>query len=356
MFSYRVHADQDRTDIDSCNRNACKPYCDPLNSMFKPTALYKVLFVCAALEALYVLTFSMAATNSLSDADLLLPFWALTVCCSYLLFRDWKVSLQLTVAVIGCSLLLYNVLLPAQRRVLTDVVAFLRWLLILAASAYEIYFVVKVIARFRTELSKRKTVPEVLESGFSQQFAGMEIPNLLKIFLVSELTGVWTIWILLGLCKDHDRAVLDSTCELNPGVSRRVFSVVYAVLVLATVWIFSRFGLTFAVLFIVLSSYLWAQAFAHCERIRRYGLSRAGDYLKVSMGLLGYATAPLSGARIDTETSEVGYVIGFNRPNLRIRLEAPITIWGNPVWDIGLCAAHPARITALMPTKTARDR
>ena len=71
--------------------------------MFKPTALYKVFFVCAALEALYVLTFSMAAANSLSDADLLPPFWALTVFCSYALFRDWKVSLQLTVAVIGCS-------------------------------------------------------------------------------------------------------------------------------------------------------------------------------------------------------------------------------------------------------------
>ena len=314
--------------------------------MFKPTAFYKVLFVCAALEALYVLTFSMPATNSLSDAELLPPFWALTVFCSYMLFRDWKVSLQLTVAVIGCSLLLYKVLLPAQRRLLTDVVALLRWPLILAASAYEVYLVGKVIARFRTELSKGKTVPEVLESGFSQQFGGMEIPKFLQSLLVSELTGVWTIWILLGLCKDHDRAVVDSTCELNPGVSRRVFSVVYTMLVLATVWIFSRFGLTFAVLFIVLSSYLWAQAFAHCERIRRYGLSRAGDYLKVSMGLLGYATAPLSGARIDTETSEVGYVIGFNRPNLRILLEAPITIWGNPVWSIGVCATRPTQITA----------
>ena len=317
--------------------------------MFKPTTLYKVLFVCAALEALYVLTFSMAATNSLSDVDVLPPFWALTVFCSYVLFRDWKVSLQLTVAVIGGSLLLYNVLLPAQRRLLTDVVVFLRWPLILAASACEVYFAGKVIARFRTELSKGKTVPEVLESGFSQQFAGMEIPKLLQSFLVSELTGVWTIWILLRLCKDHDRAVLDSTCELNPGISRRVFSVVYAVLVLASVWIFSRFGLAFAVLFVVLSSYLWAQAFAHCERIRRYGLSRADDYLKVSMGLSGYATVPLSGAKIDTKISEVGYVIGFNRPNLRIRLETPITVWGNPVWSIGLCAARPARITASMP-------
>lgn len=324
--------------------------------MFKPTAFYKVLFVCVALEALYVLTFSIAATNSLSDVELLLPFWALTVFCSYALFRDWKVSLQLTLAVIGCSLLLYKVLLPAQRRLLTDVVALLRWPLILAASAYEVYFVVKTIVRFRTELSKRKTVPEVLENGFSQQFAGMEMPKLLQSFMVSELTGVWTIWILLGLCKDHDRAVLDNTFELDPGVSRRVFCVVYASLVLASVWIFSRFGLTFAVLFIVLSSYLWAQAFAHCERIRRYGLSRAGDYLKVSMGLSGYATAPLSGARIDTQISDVGYVIGFNRPNLCIRLETPITIWGNPVWSIGLCAAHPARITASMPTKTARDR
>ena len=74
MLSYRVHAYQCRIDIDSCNPNACKPYCDPLNSMFKPTAFYKVLFVCAALEALYVLTFSMAATNSLSDVELLLPF------------------------------------------------------------------------------------------------------------------------------------------------------------------------------------------------------------------------------------------------------------------------------------------
>ena len=46
--------------------------------MFKPTALYKVLFVCAASEAL-------------SDADLFPPFWALTVFCSYALFRDWKV-------------------------------------------------------------------------------------------------------------------------------------------------------------------------------------------------------------------------------------------------------------------------
>ena len=314
--------------------------------MFKPTVLYKVFFVCAALEALYVLTFSIAATNSLSDADLLPPFWALTVFCSYALFRDWKVSLQLTVAVIGCSLLLYNVLLPAQRRLLTDVVALLRWPLILAASACEVYFVGKVIARFRTELGKRKTVPEMLENGFIQQFSGMEIPNLLKNFLVLELTGMWTIWILLGLSKDYDRAVLDNTFELNPGVSRPVFCVVYASLVLAAVWIFSRFGLIFAVLFIVLSSYLWAQAFAHCERIRRYGLSRAGDYLKVSMGLLGYATAPLSGARIDAETSEVGYVIGFNRPNLCIRLEAPITIWGNPVWSIGICAARPAQITA----------
>ena len=95
--------------------------------MFKPTTLYKVLFVCAALEALYVLTFSMAATNSLSDADLLPPFWALAVFCSYVLFRDWKVSLQLTIAVIGCSLLLYNVLLPAQRSVLTDILVLLRW-------------------------------------------------------------------------------------------------------------------------------------------------------------------------------------------------------------------------------------
>lgn len=313
--------------------------------MFKPTALYKVLFVCAALEALYVLTFSMAATNSLSDADLLPPFWAFTAFCSYALFRDWKVSLQLTVVVIGCSLLLYKILLPTQRRLLTDVVALLRWPLILAASAYEVYLVGKVIARFRTELSKRKTVPEMLENGFIQQFAGVEIPNILKNFLVFELTGVWTIWILLGLSKDYDRAVLDNTFELDPGVSRRVFCVVYASLVLATVWIFSRFGLTFAVLFIVLSSYLWAQAFAHCERIRCYGLSRAGDYLKVSMGLLGYATAPLSGARIDTETSEVGYVIGFNRPNLRIRLEAPIAIWGNQVWSIGICATRPAQIT-----------
>lgn len=314
--------------------------------MFKPTALYKVFFVCAALEALYVLTFSMAATNSLSDADLLPPFWAFTAFCSYALFRDWKVSLQLTVAVIGFSLLLYNVLLPPQRRLLTDVVALLRWPLILVASAYEVYLVGKVIARFRTELSKRKTVPEMLENGLIQQFSGMEIPNLLKSFLALELTGVWTILILLGLSKDYDRAVLDNTFELDPGVSRPAFCVVYASLVLATVWIFSRFELTFAVLFIVLSSYLWAQAFAHCERIRRYGLSRAGDYLKVSMGLLGYATAPLSGARIDKETSEVGYVIGFNRPNLRIRLEAPITIWGNQVWSIGICATRPAQITA----------
>ena len=71
-----------------CYKYACKPYCDPLHSMLKPTALYKVLFVCAALEAL-------------SDADLFPPFWALTVFCSYALFRDWKVSLQLTVAVVG---------------------------------------------------------------------------------------------------------------------------------------------------------------------------------------------------------------------------------------------------------------
>ena len=96
----------------------------------------------------------------------------------------------------------------------------------------------------------------MLENGFIQQFAGVEIPNILKNFLVFELTGVWTIWILLGLSKDYDRAVLDNTFELDPGVSRRVFCVVYASLVLATVWIFSRFGLTFAVLFIVLSSYL----------------------------------------------------------------------------------------------------
>ena len=76
----------------------------------------------------------------------------------------------------------------------------------------------------------------MLESGFDQQFAGLEIPKLLQSFLVSELTGAWTIWILLGLCKDHDRAVLDNTFGLNPGVSRRVFSVVCAVLIPASVF------------------------------------------------------------------------------------------------------------------------
>ena len=59
----------------------------------------------------------------------------------------------------------------------------LRWPLIPAASACEVYFAGKVIARFRTALSKGKTVPEVLESGFSQQFAGMEIPKLLQLWI-----------------------------------------------------------------------------------------------------------------------------------------------------------------------------
>ncbi len=311
--------------------------------MSRESTLAKFAYLALTLTALHLVSVAASDQYSPPDYQILLPFWLGSMALTLVIFRSWKHVLQLVLATIGFSLSLYKYTYPPENQLLTASLMFIRWPLIIAVTAFEGYFIYRIAKRLRALVGAGATIPEALQKSFSQQLVGVEIPDSLQKALVADLTGMWTLCVLVGLSKDYDKTALGKTQTLDPGVPRSAFAGGLAIIVFGVAIVSSSSTLIASIAAVVLG-YLWVLSFAHCERIRRYGLSRSGGNIRVSMGLLGYVVSSADSVSIEERPAQVDHVLGFEKPNICLKFDTPLELLGREVNSLGICVPSPTKL------------